>query len=525
MPAIEFIVVGAGIAGLRAALELSDAGHGGILLLTKGELADSATRFAQGGIAVAVGEDDSVALHEQDTLIAGDGLSRPEAARILTEEGPAAVAALFRWGAAFDRTAGALDLAREGAHSRSRVLHAHGDSTGREIADTLLRQAAARANIQIQPLLRVSSLLWDTAAGRVSGIECRHASTGEVVRSQARAVLLATGGLGQVYRDTTNPAVATGDGPALAGRAGAVLADMEFVQFHPTALAAPGAPRFLLSEALRGEGAILLNPAGERFMPAYDSRAELAPRDIVARAIVAEIRRSAAGPDAACFLDATALGAQELEGRFPRIVATLRQFGWDLGRQPVPVRPAAHYMMGGVWTDLNGRTSLPGLFAAGEAACTGVHGANRLASNSLLEGLVFGARAARAMAAESAPAPTHGEAIAPTGGVLPRPELQRRMAETAAVIRDGISLRAWLQELAAAPEPASAAGNLEDRNLTLVATAIVRAALAREESRGAHFRSDFPRPDPALAGCHSFQRLGHPVTFSAAWDQHGSLPV
>jgi L-aspartate oxidase len=346
-----------------------------------------------------------------------------------------------------------------------------------------------------------------------------------VVRSQARAVLLATGGLGQVYRDTTNPAVATGDGPALAGRAGAVLADMEFVQFHPTALAAPGAPRFLLSEALRGEGAILLNPAGERFMPAYDSRAELAPRDIVARAIVAEIRRSAAGPDAACFLDATALGAQELEGRFPRIVATLRQFGWDLGRQPVPVRPAAHYMMGGVWTDLNGRTSLPGLFAAGEAACTGVHGANRLASNSLLEGLVFGARAARAMAAESAPAPTHGEAIAPTGGVLPRPELQRRMAETAAVIRDGISLRAWLQELAAAPEPASAAGNLEDRNLTLVATAIVRAALAREESRGAHFRSDFPRPDPALAGCHSFQRLGHPVTFSAAWDQHGSLPV
>ncbi|MGH9526289.1 MAG: L-aspartate oxidase, partial [Terriglobales bacterium] len=282
MAAVEFIVVGAGIAGLRAALALSDAGRGGVLLLTKGELADSNTSFAQGGIAAALGEDDSVALHEHDTVIAGDGLSRPEAARILTQEGPAAVEDLLRWGAAFDRTGGALDFAREGAHSRSRVLHAHGDSTGREIAETLLRQASARAQIQIQPFLRVAALLSDAATGRVTGVECRHATTGQAQRCYARAILLATGGLGQVYPDTTNPAVATGDGPALAWRAGAVLADMEFVQFHPTALAAQGAPRFLLSEALRGEGAILRNPAGERFMPGYDPRAELAPRDVVA---------------------------------------------------------------------------------------------------------------------------------------------------------------------------------------------------------------------------------------------------
>ncbi|MGH9534501.1 MAG: L-aspartate oxidase [Terriglobales bacterium] len=512
MAVIEFIVVGAGIAGLRAALELSAAGQGGVLLLTKGELADSATSFAQGGIAVAWGEDDSVALHEQDTLTAGDGLSRPEAARMLTKEGPAAIEALLRWGAAFDRTAGALDLAREGAHSRSRVLHAHGDSTGREIAETLLRHAAARGNIQIQPLLRVSALLWDAAAGRVTGIECRHATTGQVLRCQARATLLATGGLGQVYRDTTNPAVATGDGPALAWRAGAVLADMEFVQFHPTALAAPNAPRFLLSEALRGEGAILRNPAGERFMPAYDPRAELAPRDVVARAIVAELRRAGAGPEAACFLDATALGAKALEGRFPRIVATLRQFGWDLGRQPVPVRPAAHYMMGGIWTDLEGRTTLPGLFAAGEAACSGVHGANRLASNSLLEGLVFGACAARTMAAEPAAPRALGQPALASGAAWPRAHLQQRMAEAAGVIRDGATMRQWLAELSVPPSPLAA--SLEDHNLTLASTAIVRAALAREESRGAHFRDDFPRPRPGLAGQHSFQRLGQPVTFS-----------
>lgn len=512
MAAVEFIVVGAGIAGLRAALALSDAGRGGILVLTKGELADSATSFAQGGIAAALGEDDSVALHEQDTLIAGDGLSRPEAAHILTEEGPAAVEDLLRWGAAFDRTGGALDFAREGAHSRSRVLHAHGDSTGREIAETLLRQAAARPNVQLQPLLRAAALLWDAASGRITGIECRHATTGQVLRCHARAILLATGGLGQVYPDTTNPPVATGDGPALAWRAGAVLADMEFVQFHPTALAAPGAPRFLLSEALRGEGAVLRNPAGERFMPAYDRRAELAPRDVVARSIVAELRHCGGGPEAACYLDATGLGAAELEARFPRIVATLRQYGWDLGRQPVPVRPAAHYAMGGVWTDLYGRASLAGLFAAGEAACTGVHGANRLASNSLLEGLVFGARAAQAMAAE--PALEHGQGVPahPREHVaLPRERLHRRMAEAAAVIRDGTALRAWLAEIEA--PPAAAHAPLEDRNLTLVAGAIVRAALARQESRGAHFRSDFPHSDPALAGQHSFQQLGQPVTF------------
>lgn len=516
MPAVEFIVVGAGIAGLRATLALSEAGRGGVLLLTKGELSDSATSFAQGGIAAALGEDDSVALHEQDTLVAGAGLSRPEAAHILTEEGPAAVADLLRWGAAFDRTAGALDFAREGAHSRSRVLHAHGDSTGREIAETLLRQVAARPNVQIQPFLRAAALLWDAAAGRITGIECRHANTGQVLRCHARAILLATGGLGQVYRDTTNPPVATGDGPALAWRAGAVLGDMEFVQFHPTALSAPGAPRFLLSEALRGEGAILRNPAGERFMPAYDPRGELAPRDVVARAIVSELQRCAPGDaGAACFLDATALGAAALEARFPRVAATLRQYGWDLARQPVPVRPAAHYAMGGIWTGLDGRTSLAGLFAAGEAACTGVHGANRLASNSLLEGLVFAARAAQAMSAEPPLAHAQGEpADAPGPAPLPPCQVRRRMGETAAVIRQGSLLRAWLEELTS--PPARSGPQPEGRNLSLVAAAIVRAALARQESRGAHFRSDFPQSEPAFAGQHSFQSLGQPVTFGPA---------
>ena len=487
----DFVIVGSGIAGLRAALALGPQAR--TLVLTKEEVSESATQYAQGGIAAATGDDDTVALHERDTLAAGDGLCSPAAVHALVQEGPAAIAELLDWGAEFDRSGGRLARTREAAHSRSRILHAHGDSTGREIAATLARHAAALPRLRFVPQARALRLL--AAEGRVWGLEFAAAGTVDCIR--ARAVLLAAGGLGQLYAETTNPAVATGDGPALALAAGAELMDMEFVQFHPTALAWPGAPRFLLSEALRGEGALLRNPAGERFMPAYHAAAELAPRDVVARAIEAELRAAGRGT---CYLDATALPAAQLEARFPRIAATLAEFGLRLERDWIPVRPAAHYAMGGVATDLEGRSTLAGLYAAGECACTGVHGANRLASNSLLEGLVFGARAGRAMAAEPAPAAAPAFAApapAPEPDAAALHKVQAVMSRTAGVIRDGAAMARGLAEMEA----------LAGRNpAARAAAAVLRAAYARQESRGAHFRSDFPAHDPALAGQHSRQR-------------------
>jgi len=338
---------------------------------------------------------------------------------------------------------------------------------------------------------RVTGLLRDDS-GRVGGIEI---AGGE--RFAAGAVLLSTGGLGQLYQDTTNPAVATGDGVALAYRAGATLADMEFVQFHPTALALAGAPRFLLSEALRGEGAVLRNPAGERFMARYHTAQELAPRDVVARALEMELRSAPAG--ATCFLDATALPASELARRFPRIVATLAQFGLDLARQPIPVRPAAHYAMGGIWTSLEARSTLGGLFAAGECACTGVHGANRLASNSLLEGLVFGARAGRAMGSESGRRAARSLETVAMPAVEDWAALRRTMSATAGVVRNGPDMEAGLGAVERLGHDAAAA--------------VLRAALARRESRGAHFREDFP--EHAAQAQHSFQRRGTAVRLAA----------
>jgi len=506
----DFIIVGSGIAGLRAALAVGAEAH--TVVLTRETVSDSATQFAQGGIAVAMGEDDTFELHEQDTLAAGAGLSSPAAVKVLVEEGPAAVRELLAWGADFDRSGNRLERTREAAHSRSRILHAHGDSTGREIAATLARSAAALPRLEWMPHGRAMRLL--SAGGRITGLEFTTPG-GERRQLRAEAVLLATGGLGQLYAETTNPGIATGDGPALAYSAGAVLEDMEFVQFHPTALALANAPRFLLSEALRGEGAVLRNPAGERFMPRHHPAAELAPRDVVARALERELW--AAGGDTgrgpqACYLDATALDATHLDRRFPLICATLAQHGLDLAKDWVPVRPAAHYAMGGIATDLEGCTTLTGLYAAGECACTGVHGANRLASNSLLEGLVFGARAGRAMAGGKLPAaPDAAEAgeartelAAHDTAVLT--QVRALLSACAGVIRRGDALQRGLRAL----EPLAAEGSLA----AITAAAIVRAALAREESRGAHFRSDFPEALPENAGHHSWQRRGGAVRFA-----------
>jgi len=384
---VDFLVVGAGVAGLRAAIELAHSSK--VLVVTKESVAESNTHYAQGGIAVAMEGDDDVSLHLKDTLAAGDGLVFQPAAEVLVREGPLRVAELIEWGAQFDRDGGILVRTREGAHSLARILHANGDGTGAEISRSLVNIARAHKNIRFAEWTTVTGLA--VADGRVVGADLLdHSNHPE--RVSARAVLVAAGGAGQVYSDTTNPPVATGDGIALAWQAGAELADMEFYQFHPTAFSRPGAPRFLLSEALRGEGAFLRNDRGERFMERYHPLLELAPRDVVARAITREGMGERPGEMHVVHLDMRHVQGIDLHKRFPGISAFLAQFGLDLQRDLIPVRPAAHYMMGGVRTDITGRTSLRGLYAAGEAACAGVHGANRLASNSLLEGLVFGAR-------------------------------------------------------------------------------------------------------------------------------------
>ena len=483
----EFLVIGAGVAGLRAAIELAEAGP--VLVVAKDSLQESSSEYAQGGIAVALSDDDEVELHEQDTLSAGDGLCDRAAVRILVEEGPAAIQQLIDWGAAFDRQEGGLTFTREAAHSRSRILHAHGDSTGREIARTLYRKAASLANVTFRSYAATIDLLVE---GDVTGAVLYDAASRRANPVYTRATLLATGGLGRVYRNTTNPDVATGDGVAIAFRAGAEISDIEFVQFHPTALHVEGAPCFLLSEALRGEGGYLRNQAGERFMDRYHPQKELAPRDVVARAIATEMNRTAASH---VFLDLTHLDGSFVRARFPRIYETCFGYGVDIARQPAPVRPAAHYAMGGVRTDLDGRTSLAGLFAAGEVACTGVHGANRLASNSLLEGVVFGARAGRAMReAISAPLVSSGQAPRFDRPLVSAGEVRQIAWELCGIVRCGSQLRqavASLEDDGGEAAPLTR-GRAETRNLRQVALLIARCALGREESRGAHFRTDFP---------------------------------
>jgi L-aspartate oxidase len=518
----DFVVVGSGIAGLRAAMEIARAGAR-VTVLTKDRREESNTEYAQGGVAVALAEDDE--LHEDDTLAAGAGLCDEPAVQVLVEDGRRYIRELMEWGAEFDREGGRLMFTREAAHSRPRILHAHGDATGREIVRALLERAGRERNVSFLAHAETQSLV--VADGRVRGVRYLDPLVRAPRTLLARAVLLATGGAGALYLHTTNPSVATGDGMAMAFDAGAELADMEFVQFHPTALNLEGAPRFLLSEALRGEGGVLRNAAGKRFMPRYHEAAELAPRDVVTRSIVAEMERTATRT---AFLDMTAFDAAHLRRRFPKIYKTCLQYGLDLAREPAPVSPAAHYIMGGVRTDLEGRTTLPGLYAAGEVACTGVHGANRLASNSLLEGLVFGARAGAAAARESSAdaltltstdtdseeeAAREDAGRAGAAALAVRKRVRRLMWERVGILRSRASLQRALAEF---EQIASAPLRPAPRNFLTVAMLIARSALWREESRGGHYRVDFPARDDERWRVHSVIRKDSGITSSETVD-------
>ena len=497
----DFLVIGSGIAGLRAAISLAETGD--VVMLTKADPRESNTGYAQGGIAAAVGSDDSPDLHLSDTIAAGDGLCVDNAVRVLVDDGPKYVRELIDWGVGFDRdSTGHPALGREAAHSVRRVLHAR-DTPGREIGRVLWQKVQSHPRVRVFDDALAMSLI-------AHGGECRGVlfvdRDGKPDRVEASRTLIATGGAGQVFRETTNPAIATGDGIAMAFEAGARVVDLEFIQFHPTALSVAGAPRFLLSEALRGEGAWLVNAAGERFVHRYESAGDLASRDLVARAIVREMERT----NAPVFLSMDHLDHEYVRQRFPSITEACRRAGLDLATDRIPVSPAAHYVMGGIETDLDGRTSIAGLFAAGEAACTGVHGANRLASNSLLEGLVFGARAAAAMTGPVKAAALFGIAEQPVSlrsecsGDAPVTHVVRDlMWRHAGLLRSRDTLESLVARLSSwwgllAHAQSETGSEREFRRLSSLVTVsllIARAALRREESRGGHFRTDFPHRD------------------------------
>ena len=498
----DYLVIGSGIAGLRAALTLAESGN--VTVLTKADPGESNTGHAQGGIAAALGRDDSPELHAKDTIAAGDGLCNPAAVDVLTREGPKYVMELLEWGARFDRDGdGKPALAREAAHSVRRVLHAR-DATGREIGRLLWSRVSADGRIRVLQNTRATELIVreDGCAG--ARFIDDGGDSGTFVASRT---LLATGGAGQIFRETTNPPVATGDGIAMAAAVGARIVDLEFIQFHPTVMSVPGSPRFLLSEALRGEGARLVNEGGEPFMTRYEPAGDLASRDLVSRAIVREMERTRAS----VYLSLAHLDAAFVRGRFPTIAAACANAGLDLARDRIPVSPAAHYIMGGIETDLDGRTSIRGLFAAGEVACTGVHGANRLASNSLLEGLVFGARSAEAMQASASDARFPSSPVVRWHGTTHRQpncdvpavdDARDLMWRCCGLLRSGPSLQQAVSQLegwSAAILMAAAARADDDfrrvRSIVAVGLMIARAALRREESRGGHFRSDFPNRD------------------------------
>lgn len=518
--AFDVIVVGAGIAGLAFALRLPEQTR--LAIVTKGALGESNTRYAQGGLAAAVGTDDSPALHYEDTLIAGAGLCDPEAVRTLVEQGPAAVDWLLAQGTAFDRDReNRLELGREGAHRRHRVLHAGGDATGWEIERALVARIRERHIVTMFEHGTALDLL--VTDGRCGGIVMDHNDERSALR--AGVTVLANGGCGQLWAVTSNPPAATGDGIAMAIRAGVTVADLEFTQFHPTVLALPGGTPFLISEAVRGEGAYLRNRAGERFMVGQHPMAELAPRDVVARAIQAQF---VSDGEPSVWLDLRHLDEAEMERRFPTIARHLAAQGLNLTRDLLPVAPAAHYFMGGVDAATDGTTRLPGLLAIGEVSCTGVHGANRLASNSLLEGLVFGLNAADRLG--SIPAPPETPAHATGEDPLPalseddvlalRTELQGIMSGDVAVVRDQHSLDDAERRLRAIAEridghTATSLPAIELRNMTLLALAMTISARNRRESRGGHYRSDYPVTDPALDGVHQLVLPGNQRVFGS----------
>ncbi len=512
----DVVVVGSGIAGLSTALRARRTTGGRVLLVTKTYLDAGSTRWAQGGIAAALGEGDSPEQHLRDTLVAGVGLCDEAAVRVLVEEGPARVRELVEIGTQFDRTTtGDIALTREGGHHRDRIAHAGGDATGLEIERALIAALHADPQIEVVEHALVLDLL-RAADGRVCGLTLHVIGTGQrdgVGAVHARAVVLATGGLGQAYAATTNPSVSTGDGVAVALRAGAEVTDLEFVQFHPTVLWLGDRSRGqqpLVSEAVRGEGAVLRDGDGAAFMQGLHELADLAPRDVVAKAIMTRMRET--GSDHV-WLDAREFGEDRWRVRFPTILASCREHGIDPVNELIPVAPACHYASGGVRTDLDGRTSVPGLYACGEVACTGVHGANRLASNSLLEGMVFGRRIAEALGREL-PAPVEpAEDPRPAGLLDPavRAEVARTMSAGVGVLRDDRSLRdAVLQQLTElrlkdSSEPCTEAW--EATNLHLVASALAAAALEREETRGSHWRLDFPDRDDERWLVHLVTRL------------------
>ncbi|MDX6287378.1 MAG: L-aspartate oxidase [Frankiales bacterium] len=509
----DVVVIGSGVAGLTAALHARAVGR--VLLVTKALLDAGSTRWAQGGIAAALGPDDSAEDHLRDTMVAGAGLCDETAVRTLVTEGPPAVRSLIAFGAAFDTEPdGGLALTREGGHHRDRVLHAGGDATGVEVSRALVAAVHAAPDIEVIQHAIVLDLLKDET-GRAAGVTLHVLGEGQrdgVGAVLARAVVLATGGMGHVFASTTNPPVSTGDGVALAIRAGAEVSDLEFVQFHPTALwlgAGAVGQQPLVSEAMRGEGAVLVDASGERVMTTdIHPMADLAPRDVVTKAVT---RRMAELGTDHVFLDATQLGSALLLHRFPSIVARCREAGVDPVTQPIPVTPAAHYASGGVRTDLLGRTSVEGLYACGEVACSGVHGANRLASNSLLEGLVFASRIGGDLAQGL---PPHRDPVHPSypATVVPaalRSDLTAAMTDGAGVLRSAESLAATAKTLNDLGEQHGVTAETdawETTNLHAVATALTAAAMRRQETRGCHWREDFTETDEAWRG-HLISRL------------------
>ena len=501
----DVLVIGSGVAGLSAVCGLPSGVS--VLLATKGDLQEGSTGEAQGGVAAAVGPQDSPQTHFEDTLDAGCGLCNEEAVRLVTQEGLARLDELVAMGVRFDREGDELALTREGGHSLPRIVHANGDATGLAIEETMVARARERAHLEVFERTFVLDLL--TLDGACHGALVWHPAHG-LMMVRAKQTVLAAGGCGRIYRETTNPSVVTGDGVAMAFRAGASLQDMEFVQFHPTTLYVAGASRALISEAVRGEGGVLLNREGERFMPRYHAEAELAPRDVVSRSIIEEMART---EHTNVYLDVRSMSAEFLERRFPTITGLCRRFGLDPAEDLIPVRPAAHYMVGGVRTDLDGRTDIANLLACGEVACTGLHGANRLGSNSLLEGLVFGRRcaatAAEGLAAMGEALPVHalqGLPQEPAYGRLNLTDVENSlrslMWRDAGVVRTGRDLDEALEMITfwcryVMDKEFEGPQGWELQNMLTVARLVAMCARQREESRGVHYRSEFPETDPS----------------------------